>query len=1500
MNRVRREPEGGFPNDPAPHREAKIDETTVGEDDKSLPGINSYHKHHREIRPQASHTRRLLHFLLGRKKVDSMNPALRVVKDAVKSGTKFSSLPPKSQSHLFSSLRRFLSPIIRILCEGADDEFCEDLEYFFSLYLEAKTKRRGAQHSMLDKERVLNKLSATTRTILDVSSRKSSVERRTILALLSSLTLKESKEFVLKKEDGTIMLRAGRWRNQAEFDLECLKMIDGNGLLDLGRQRLKKPKDTIHKAVDFILSEKNIHPISSGVKLLTVGGQKKLIPAVTRREKIGPMHRSYLNEIGITLATQDPPQFEKLKKYLKDTHNKSEADITMLINSEDLLKKIEPLFLGGTAFHQLTVSLTSQRQQPSVGADSKIFENVHIALHLLRKAINIFADTYKTITDTDRERLLKNCRGIEQLYKQTYRSEHVQDTIPTTAGELSSLHQHLPSSKCASHCSAHGVGSKVSTLPKAQAVCDECALPFNVLKDVERFVTQLQVSKNSLYKHALSLLKSLKEGFRFLLGHLMRCRIQENRSCSALRDLKREEVFCIVDYKQKLKPDRAREDQHMHFSKSGAIQYHGCCVITLKTDVPEAELPVLPPGEKLTVSNLLKTGRYEVVYIDHILHGDMSLTAAPTLTLLESLFKKIKQLYPHVKDVILQSDNASQYKTVGTHVLPTFLFLTTTLRVVRFLHNEPQNGKTILDRHFGWVTVAIRSFLDGGAGEDRSVALSTDLVNALRGRLKNTYLMILGYGPLFKENMEALLNNRPPHVSDTEVHLSAEGKEALTNTDETFLGGWDARAIRLAAIIDQFRMTHDVSVVLESLATLNKKSWSSNYGPASKVRETVFEWSDKETVDVMKINPVEFHDENGRGARTRDDAFVVGYVSVPKEIKIKTYRHGLDVRTGKEFNLFDIPMMRRAYAQLAYAVQQRHGVLTGAQDYEALTPSTIEPFKGRTSPSYTNLFVDGSPVARTIPEIGGYKLCETCRSYFNKPHINYHMVYEEKNVLGIAKAYAYGKMRKRWDITVDHHLLAEDGFAPPGSPIEGVDGHSDDVDNDGGARELDDGPLLDHPADSPPPPTHRNVSVRMAGAIITTSTMNASSFLSTFPPGWADHPKNQKAHISFEIFVLMKTGQYFLRQCKFHHHDLYEDLIRAERFDLPLFSPLQIPGISTLKSRCKTNNKTWTPHRSTFREFLSPDGATWDVDLSTYVYLNQIEYDLTTKEALRWECMFRGCEYNASWTKAAIYASIVKWQEVREEKLIRKHVQKFKRETVNFYAVLDGGIDLEMEKDALLAISWEDFNLCVLDYELCRRNVHREQLPMDFAGKVAQLVIVHLLAIEEKKTEALKRSTEENIRTIFNDDVNVEQKVEEERKRIAGEFERTCEEIQRVALEIGKTADDARKKKHEARLASGLSFMSFEKTMEEYWDLRDNPIIDLPIAVSAAVNEERKDGIEVDYEKIEDEKENQEEEGDEEREDEEGEDEEGEDEDEEGEEEDDEDDLESMLNILET
>ena len=54
--------------------------------------------------------------------------------------------------------------------------------------------------------------------------------------------------------------------------------------------------------------------------------------------------------------------------------------------------------------------------------------------------------------------------------------------------------------------------------------------------------------------------------------------------------------------------------------------------------------------------------------------------------------------------LIVQSDNAGYYGAVFTARALWIIALCHRFHLVRFIHNESGDGKTILDAHFGWLT----------------------------------------------------------------------------------------------------------------------------------------------------------------------------------------------------------------------------------------------------------------------------------------------------------------------------------------------------------------------------------------------------------------------------------------------------------------------------------------------------------------------------------------------------------------------------------------------------------------------------------------------------------------------------------------------------------------------------------------------------------------------------------------------------------------------------
>ena len=87
-------------------------------------------------------------------------------------------------------------------------------------------------------------------------------------------------------------------------------------------------------------------------------------------------------------------------------------------------------------------------------------------------------------------------------------------------------------------------------------------------------------------------------------------------------------------------------------------------------------------------------------FFDSIVLGDEKIDSSVALTFLEASFHMLKQRFPHIKKVILQSDNA---KNFGGNVITQLLPLAAGaagLECIAYYHNEAAAGKDVCDTHF--------------------------------------------------------------------------------------------------------------------------------------------------------------------------------------------------------------------------------------------------------------------------------------------------------------------------------------------------------------------------------------------------------------------------------------------------------------------------------------------------------------------------------------------------------------------------------------------------------------------------------------------------------------------------------------------------------------------------------------------------------------------------------------------------------------------------------
>ena len=140
----------------------------------------------------------------------------------------------------------------------------------------------------------------------------------------------------------------------------------------------------------------------------------------------------------------------------------------------------------------------------------------------------------------------------------------------------------------------------------------------------------------------------------------------------------------------------ARETTVNHYGKRG-MSWHGCHISYVTTDQVMAE-----NGEWTTKENKIN------VYLHQIIDGTNSQSAATVMSMVEAAVDFIHTNLPHVKRIILQSDNAKCYQNNELRLFIGILNLTFPVKIVRYLFSETQDGKGPCMNCLLFVIVVIR------------------------------------------------------------------------------------------------------------------------------------------------------------------------------------------------------------------------------------------------------------------------------------------------------------------------------------------------------------------------------------------------------------------------------------------------------------------------------------------------------------------------------------------------------------------------------------------------------------------------------------------------------------------------------------------------------------------------------------------------------------------------------------------------------------------------
>lgn len=331
------------------------------------------------------------------------------------------------------------------------------------------------------------------------------------------------------------------------------------------------------------------------------------------------------------------------------------------------------------AFMKLLASLTSfdERSRKAVDYASGIL--LYDNLELLGKLVNTIED------DCKRSLCQKACRRLELFMKYEFVDEHLSTNqsslIPSHSASIALREQHENNE---------------------HDNCNTCQIPFQAF----------HLLRYNLSNTHHDILSDSEQKAKLLMGHLLRVHNQRKRIQQLHDHLQTHDAMLVMDYKMKYEPVYFREKTVEHYGKRG-MSWHGTMIYTIGSDMTK-----------------------KISYLDHISTGDSKQDWKAVLSIFEGILIHLKDKFPFVKRLYVQSDNAKCYQN-GKILLGIMLLCKEhALELGSFVHTETQDGKGLIDAHFAVAMALVMTFVNMG----NNVISPRQLFYALQsnGGLSNT------------------------------------------------------------------------------------------------------------------------------------------------------------------------------------------------------------------------------------------------------------------------------------------------------------------------------------------------------------------------------------------------------------------------------------------------------------------------------------------------------------------------------------------------------------------------------------------------------------------------------------------------------------------------------------------------------------------------------------------------------------------------------------------
>lgn len=289
------------------------------------------------------------------------------------------------------------------------------------------------------------------------------------------------------------------------------------------------------------------------------------------------------------------------------------------------------------------------------------------------------------------------------------------------------------SSQDRAHCCTYALDPKKSKQRRYNTqCCGKCnsCLDFfdtNVKNTLDKVKSLVATNENdseelgSMYR-ALPL---LKYAVKHYMAHRLRAKVQFVAIEKAKKALQRNPsiLYITIDHKQKILQIRFREGQVEYYGKKGMSDLGAHIMQWVIRKLKEK----MKNGETVEV----EVGGFEYSFVNFIFKNYSGQDHVQVASAIEQIISHVHEKFPEVKEIIIQSDNASCF--ASQELIPFIYHTNKESRIKKmpiiskWIFTEAQTGRGKLDTHFSYLNKVFRSYVEDG----NNILIEEDILDAL-------------------------------------------------------------------------------------------------------------------------------------------------------------------------------------------------------------------------------------------------------------------------------------------------------------------------------------------------------------------------------------------------------------------------------------------------------------------------------------------------------------------------------------------------------------------------------------------------------------------------------------------------------------------------------------------------------------------------------------------------------------------------------------------------